>query len=93
MLVIILSQQLIDIYFRDEVTEFTVGRLVATCVYLIVGALVLTFVEIKTKKGKKFQIFKYIGCYNRMRYPEKHRKACYLTKTNDEKNIISCITD
>lgn len=52
MLVIILSQQLIDIYFRDEVTEFTVGRLVATCVYLIVGALVLTFVEIKTKKGK-----------------------------------------
>lgn len=52
MLVIILSQQLIDIYFRDEVTEFTVGRLVATSVYLIVGALVLTFVEIKTKKGK-----------------------------------------
>jgi hypothetical protein len=48
--VIILSQQLIDVYFRDEVTEFTVGRIVATVVYLIVGALVLTFVEIKTKK-------------------------------------------
>ena len=50
MLVIILTQQLIDVYFRDEVTEFTVGRIVATVVYLIVGALVLTFVEIKTKK-------------------------------------------
>ncbi len=52
MLVIILSQQLTDVYFRDEVTEFTVGRIVATFVYLIVGAFLLTFVEIKTKKVK-----------------------------------------
>ncbi len=52
MLVIILSQQFIDVYFRDQVTEFTFGRIVATVVYLIIGALVLTFVEIKTKKVK-----------------------------------------
>lgn len=54
MLVIILTQQLIDVYFRDEVTEFTAGRIVATVVYLIVGALVLTFVEIKTKGNRGF---------------------------------------
>ncbi len=52
MLVIILSQQLIDVYFRGEAAEFTVGRIVATLVYLIIGALVLTFVEIKTKRIK-----------------------------------------
>jgi len=52
MVVIILSQQLIDVYFRGEAAEFTVGRIVATLVYLIIGALVLTFVEIKTKRTK-----------------------------------------
>lgn len=54
MLVIIITQQLIDVYFRDEVTEFTVSRIVATVVYLIIGAFVLTFVEIKTKENKDF---------------------------------------
>ncbi|MDR6737162.1 hypothetical protein J2X77_004050 [Sphingobacterium sp. 2149] len=52
MLIIILSKQLIDVYFRNEVTEFLVFRIVATLVYLIVGALVLTSMEIRTKKVK-----------------------------------------
>jgi uncharacterized PurR-regulated membrane protein YhhQ (DUF165 family) len=52
MLVIILSQQLIDVYFRGEAAEFTTGRIIATFIYLIVGALTLTFVEIKTKRTK-----------------------------------------
>lgn len=52
MVVIIISQQLIDIYFRGEVEEFTAGRIIATFIYLIVGALTLTFVEIKTKRTK-----------------------------------------
>lgn len=52
MLVIILSQQLIALYFRGEVAEFTTGRIIATFIYLIMGALTLTFVEIKTKRTK-----------------------------------------
>lgn len=49
---IIVSQQLIDVYFRDEGSEFTVGRIVSTFIYLIVGAFVLTLVEVRTKKTK-----------------------------------------
>jgi len=52
MLMIIVSQQLIDVYFRDEGSEFTVGRIVSTFIYLIVGAFVLTLVEVRTKKTK-----------------------------------------
>ncbi len=49
---IIVSQQLIDVYFRGEGSEFTVGRIVSTFIYLIVGAFVLTLVEVRTKKTK-----------------------------------------
>lgn len=52
MLVIILSQQLIDVHFRGEAVEFTADRIIRVVVYLIVGAWILTFVEIKTKKLK-----------------------------------------
>lgn len=52
MLVTIVSQQLIDVYLRDEAVEFTTGRIIKTFIYLIVGALTLTFVEIKTNKVK-----------------------------------------
>ena len=52
MLVIILSQQLIDVHFRGEAVEFTSDRIIRLVVYLIVGAWILTFVEIKTKKLK-----------------------------------------
>jgi hypothetical protein len=52
MLVIILSQQLIDVHFRGEAVEFTSDRIIRVVVYLIVGAWILTFVEIKTKKLK-----------------------------------------
>ncbi|NPE49166.1 hypothetical protein [Sphingobacterium prati] len=52
MLVTIVSQQLIGVYFRDEAVEFTTGRIIKTFIYLIVGALTLTFVEIKTNKVK-----------------------------------------
>lgn len=52
MLVIILSQQLIDVHFRGEAVEFTSDRIIRVVVCLIVGAWILTFVEIKTKKLK-----------------------------------------
>lgn len=52
MLVIIVSQHLIDIYFRGEAVEFTPGRIIATFIYFILGTLTLTFVEIKIKKVK-----------------------------------------
>ncbi len=50
MSVIILSQQVIDVYFRGEVAEFTIGRITANFIFLIIGAVTLTFVEIRTKK-------------------------------------------
>lgn len=52
MLVIIIGQQMIDVVFQNEAPEFTLNKLVATFVYLIVGAISLTLVELKTKKFK-----------------------------------------
>lgn len=52
MLFTIVSQQYIDFYFRGEVTEYTTGRIVATFVYLFLGALILTFTELRTKRKK-----------------------------------------
>lgn len=44
MLVIIIGQQMIDVVFQNEAPEFTLNKLVATFVYLIVGAISLTLV-------------------------------------------------